>query len=72
MGKKHRCERETLISCLLYVPQLGTKSAVQACALTGNRTGDLLLCELTSNQLSPTGCGSMWLKFQGQSLFIFR
>ena len=35
-GEKHRCERETLIGCLLHVPQLGTKLATQVWALTGN------------------------------------
>ena len=24
-GEKHRCEKETSVGCLLYMPQLGTK-----------------------------------------------
>ena len=28
-GEKHQCERETLIDCLLYMPQLGTEPANQ-------------------------------------------
>ena len=39
-GKRNR---ETLIGCLLYLPQPGTKPSTKACALTGSRTGDLLL-----------------------------
>ena len=35
-GKKHRCLRETSISCLLHVPQPGTMPTTQACALTRN------------------------------------
>ena len=33
-GEKHQCDRETLISCLSYEPQLGTEPATQACVLT--------------------------------------
>ena len=40
-GEKHRCERDTLIGCLSYVPQLGTKPSTQVCTLTRNQTGDL-------------------------------
>ena len=49
-GEKHQCERETLISCLLYVPQPGTKAATGACALTGNRTNNLLSCGTLPNR----------------------
>ena len=41
----------------LLVPQMGTEPAMQAYALTGNRTGDLLLCGMTPNQLSRSGHG---------------
>ena len=54
-GEKHRCERETLISCLLYVPQIGTKPTTQACTLTRKQTSHLLVCGTTPNQLSHTG-----------------
>ena len=49
--------RETSIGCLLHAPQPGTKPTTQECALTRNRTGDLLLCRMTLNQLSPAGQG---------------
>ena len=32
--------RETSISSLLYMPQLGTEPATQVCALTGNQTSN--------------------------------
>ena len=53
-GEKHWCERETSISCLSFVPQPWTKSTTQACALTGNRTGDLSGHGTMLNQLSHT------------------
>ena len=37
----------------------GTKPAIRACALTGNRTSDLLLYRSTPNQLSHTGKGQV-------------
>ena len=58
-GEKHWCERETLISWLLYAPNLGTNPAptAWACALTGNWTGGLSLCRMMLNPLSHTGQG---------------
>ena len=38
----------------LTCPQWGTWPATQACALTGNRTGDLLVCRPAHNPLSHT------------------
>ena len=35
-GKKHQCDRETLVGCLLHAPQLGTELTTQAHALMGN------------------------------------
>ena len=43
--ERHRCEKETSIGCLSYVPQPGTEPATQARALTGNRTLDLLVAD---------------------------
>ena len=43
------------------MPQLGTEPATQACALTGNRTGDLLLCGMTPNPLSHTHQACTWI-----------
>ncbi|XP_053520291.1 transcription initiation factor TFIID subunit 4-like [Artibeus jamaicensis] len=37
-GEKLQCERETLISCLLNTPRLGTEPATHACTVTGNLT----------------------------------
>ena len=49
-GEKHRCGRDTLIGCLLHAPK--------ARALTGNQTGDLLVCRLSLNPLSHTSQGT--------------
>ena len=51
-GEKHQCERETLIGCLSYRPQPGTKPATQVCAVIGNQTGDLSAYQ---RMLPPTG-----------------
>ena len=40
--EKYQCERETLITCLLYAPQLGMEPATEACTQTENRTRNLL------------------------------
>ena len=47
--------RETLISYFSHVPQSGIEHASQACALTGNRTADLLLGRTMLNPLSHAG-----------------
>ena len=58
-GKGREKERERNInmwlplSCLL----LGTWPATQACALTGNQTGDPLVCRPALNPLSQTSQG---------------
>ena len=67
MGEKHRCERETSIGYLLYVPQPGTWPATQAVALTENQTSDLWLCGTTPNQLSHTSQGCQCFLKQGCS-----
>ena len=43
---------------LLTCPLLETWPATQACALTGNRTGDLLVCRPAPSPLSHTSQGS--------------
>ena len=48
------CVRDTWTGCL---SQLWTWPATQACALTGNRTGDLLVCRPAFNPLSHTSQG---------------
>ena len=50
--------RKTMISCFSQVPLAGTEPATQACALTRNWTGNLLVCGTVPNQLSHTGQGS--------------
>ena len=51
-GEKHnRCVRET---SPLARPQPGTWPATQACALTGNQIGDLLVPRLALKPLSHT------------------
>ena len=42
----------------LTSPQLGAWPATQARVLTGNQSGDLLVCRTTPNPLSHTGQGS--------------
>ena len=53
-GEKQRCERETSISCLLHVPQVGIRLATQACALIENGTSHLF-AGTASSQLSHSG-----------------
>ena len=50
------CERNT-DRLSLAGPQLGIKPATQACALTGNRTSDILFCRTTPNPLNHTSQG---------------
>ena len=59
-------ERERNISVWLPLtwPPLGTWPTTQACALTRNRTGDLLLHSPEFNPLSHTSHGTIDLFFQ--------
>ena len=54
--------------------QLGTWPATQACALTGNRTVNFLVCGLALNPLSHANHGSMyyfnWLNIRTESSFL--
>ena len=59
-------EREETLMCKRYMdwlpltcPQLGTWPLTQACALTGNRTGDLWVCRPALNPLSHTSQGKI-------------
>ena len=61
-GRKRGRETAIFLWLPLMRPLLGTWPKNQACALTGKRTGDPLVCRLTLNPLSHT---------QGY-LFIFR
>ena len=46
-----------MVASCTHETQLGTWPTTQACALTGNQTGDLLLFMITFNQLSRAGQG---------------
>ena len=50
------CERY-IYRLSLMRPQMGTWPETQACALTGNQTGDLLVHRLALNPLSHTSQG---------------
>ena len=56
-GREEERERNINVWLPLMCPLLGTWPATQACALTGNRTGDPLVCRLVLNPLSRTGQG---------------
>ena len=57
-GREREKEGEKLDVWLpLARPQLGTQLVTQACALTGNRTGDPLICRPALNPLSHTSQG---------------
>ena len=58
--EKHQCEREAFFGCPLYVtrqgsyvPGLGTEPASYLCALTGNRTHNLLVYGTTLHPTEP-------------------
>ena len=58
-GEGREKERERIINVWLSLtcPLLGTWPETQACALTGNRTGDLPVCRPALNSLSCTSQG---------------
>ena len=59
MGREGEKDRERNIYQLpLTRPQLGTWPTTQACALTGNQTGDLLVHRLALNPLSHISLGT--------------
>ena len=61
--EKHQGARDTSDRLPLTCPQLGTWPTTQACALTGNQTGDPLVCTPALNPLGYTS--------QGQFGFIY-
>ena len=75
-GKKPQRERETSIVCLLYVPQLGTEPAVQACAPTKSQTRDLWCFGMSLQPIEPHWLGLevpfvgwVWgLSFRGKTI----
>ena len=57
-GREGEREGENInVRLPLAHPLLGTWPATQACALTGNQTGNLLDCRLVLNPLSYTSQG---------------
>ena len=73
-GEGEEKERERDISVrererhgsVFHKPQLGAKPTTQAYALTGNQTGNFLLCRMTPNQLSHTSQSSKSLSLHKQ------
>ena len=58
------------IGCLLFMPRQGTAPATQACALTGNQTGDLLPCGTMTNELSHTSQGPYILDVRNHTVSL--
>ena len=56
-GKEEERERNINVWLPLARPQMGTWPATQACALTGDPTGDLSVHRLVFNPLSRTSQG---------------
>ena len=56
-GREGEKERNTNVWLPLAHPPLGTWTTTQACALTGNRTSDSLVCRPALNPLSHTNQG---------------
>ena len=56
-------EKNIKVWLLLKRPLLGTWPATQACALTGNQTGDPLVHRLALNPLSCTSQGSFLILY---------
>ena len=72
-GKEGERERNINVWLPLACPRLGTWPVTQACALTGSRTGDLLLHRPTPNPLSHTGQGgAMYLICGPRQLFLLQ
>ena len=53
----------------LVCPLLGTWPATQACALTGNQTGNLLVCRLALDPLSHTSQGRIFILYLLKEFF---
>ena len=57
-GREKERERNVNVWLSLACPPLGIRLATQACALTGNRTSDPMVCRLALNPLSHTSQGN--------------
>ena len=67
-GREGERDRNISVWLPLACPPLGTWSATQACALTGNQTNDPLVCRPVLNPLSHTSQGRVYGLFMGVSL----
>ena len=68
-GGEGRRKKERNINGLpLACPLLETWPATQACALTGNQTGDPLVCRPTLNPRSHTSQGNCMIFLNGKQL----
>ena len=54
----------------LVHPLLGTWPTTQACALTGNQTGEPLVCRLALNPLSHTSQGEFFFKDEKEVIWF--
>ena len=59
-----------MCGCLSCSPELGTWPATQACALTGNQTGDPLVRRPTLNPLNYTSQGPFLIQLKIDELKI--
>ena len=71
-GERRENERERNISVWLPLmcPQLGTWPVTQACALTGNWTGDTLVRRLTLSPLSHASQGTFTVPWSLKTLLL--
>ena len=58
-GREKESKGNISVMLSLTCPLPGTWPATQACAVTGNQTGNLLVCRLMLNPLSHTSQGRM-------------
>ena len=70
-GREGKRGRETSMCGCLSRPLLGTWPTAQACALTGNQTGDPLIHRLALNPLSHTNQGSFTCYFSITVYFLY-
>ena len=70
-GREKERERNINVCLHLVCPPLGTWPATQACALTGNQTGNPLVRRLVLKPLSCTSQGKMWFLYLDYSASAF-
>ena len=71
-----RRERESVLEkhqlVAFHMSQLGTQPATQARAMTGNRTGNLLVCRPALNALSHTSHGRIFDLLVGYFIYFWK